>query len=374
MNEIKRNCQMMVFPSGPICNLKCKYCYYIEKKNLYTIEEDFNMSEHLLEQFIKKYIEVQQGPEVFFIWQGGEPTLRGIDFFKEAVLLQKKFLPTGWKCHNSIQTNGTLLNDEWCEFFKKEKFLIGLSIDGPKEYHNRYRQYINGKGSHKMAEKAIELLKKYDIEFNVICTINHANVKHSQKVYQYFVRKGVKYIQFIPIVNKEQNTISAESISSNEYADFMIQIFEQWRKNDIGKIYIQLFEECLSVWLNGCSQLCIFSEVCGSVPVMEHNGDIYSCDHFVTPEYKLGNLLEKPLSEILFSQKQICFGNQKKQLSNSCQKCKYIRLCYGGCLRSRVISEYGKCKDYLCKGYQAFFEHISPYMEQMCIALRQNGI
>ena len=371
MDDKKRNCQIMVFPNGPVCNLNCKYCYYLKKKALYPAEENFCMTESVLERFIKTYIEMQEGPEVFFIWQGGEPTLRGLPFFQRAVELQKKYLPEGWHVYNSIQTNGTLLDKAWYDFFKKENFLIGLSIDGPAAYHDAYRKDRAGRGTHKKVEEAMMALKKYGISYNIICTVNHANAAYPDEVYDYFVNRGVTYLQFIPIVNVEEDGVSPESVSSAAYAHFMIQIFDRWWQSGVGRIFIQSFEECLSVWMRGRSSVCVYAETCGNAPVMEHNGDLYACDHFVTEEYKLGNLMEHPLPEIVFSEKQMEFGRRKKQIGESCKTCKFLHLCYGGCLRSRSRFPSGEYKDYLCEGNQAFYEHIAPYMEKMCDVLRR---
>ena len=371
MNEEKRNCQLMVFPNGPVCNLDCAYCYYLKKRTLYPPGEDFRMPEALLERFVRDYIAMQAGPEVFFIWQGGEPTLRGLDFFKRAAALQKEYLPEGWICHNSIQTNGTLLDDAWCTFFREENYLVGLSLDGPKSCHDIYRKGPSGQGSHRKAERALGLLKKHQVSFNVICTVNHANAAHPDEVYQYFRQKGVQYLQFIPIVNLEGNAASAESVSGEEYGRFLIRVFDLWWRQDIGKIFIQTFEECLSVWMTGHSSVCVYAETCGNAPVMEHNGDVYSCDHFVTEECRLGNLVEKTLPEMLFGRQQRCFGAQKRELAESCRSCGFLRLCHGGCLRSRVSWEDDGKKDYLCEGNRMFYRHIAPYMEKLCAALRQ---
>lgn len=357
----KTQYNLMVFPNGPMCNLKCEYCYYLEKTNLYPETKRFQMSDAILEEYTKQYIASIQGPVANFSWQGGEPLLSGLEFFEKAMGLQDKYLPAGWSKSNILQTNGTLLTEEWCTFFRENEFLIGISIDGPEDIHDIYRKDKNGVGTHKKVMEGLALLQKHHVEYNVLCTLNKVNAKHPVKVYEFFKDCSTKHIQFIPAVSIEEGDWG---IDPELYGRFLITVFEYWRACDIGKIFIQTFEECLAAWAGGKSGLCVYSEECGLAPVMEYNGDVYSCDHFVSPEHKLGNITEISLSEMMASQKQKQFGKQKCQLPEECKKCEFLFMCNGGCLRSRTHKqEEGVAKDTLCYSYKQFFNYIDEYMK-----------
>lgn len=372
------NFHLMAKPTGPACNLNCTYCFYLEKKKYYDHGNTF-MSDRVLKTYIKKYIRSQKGQSVEFTWQGGEPTLLGLDFFRKVVNYQKQFKQNK-EITNSLQTNGTLLNDAWCRFLKKYNFLVGISLDGPDEIHNSHRKFNNGSSTCKHVEKAIKLLQKYDVDFNVLTTVNDINVKESQNLYDYYKRMGIQYIQFIPIVersseepekvtnlnlsspeglNKEKH-VTPWSVDPELYGDFLIELFDRWVRNDIGKIFFMNFEWALSAVIHGVSGNCHFAEKCGSAGVVEHNGDVYSCDHYVYPSYKIGNILQDDLSLIFNSNKQEIFGNEKqKGLSEECINCQVLHLCYGGCPKHRFVEG----QNYLCSAYKRFFTHIKPYAE-----------
>jgi len=365
---------IMAFPVGPVCNLQCKYCYYLEKASLYPETSDFRMKEETLEEFIRQYIEAQPGPVVQFAWQGGEPTLRGLDFYEKAVELQKKYLPRGWQCRNAFQTNGILLNDEWCEFFKENDFLVGLSLDGPAWIHDIYRKDKKSNPTHEGVLRGLHLLQKHSVEYNVLCVVHKANVEHPLEVYRFFKAEGVAFIQFIPLVEHiGGGKVSPRSVSGEEYGRFLIEIFDEWVLKDIGDIFIQIFEETIGAWAGYRASLCIFSEICGRAPVMEHNGDLYSCDHFVYPEYKLGNIREDSIKNLVNSPQQKRFGFSKKDtLPKVCRKCNVRFICNGGCFKNRIIEteEKGKKLNYLCVGYKRFFGYVAPYAQKLVAVIK----
>lgn len=359
----------MVFPNGPICNLACKYCYYLDKIEYYDENNNnFKMDYDLLENFTKQYIEAQPGPMVNFGWQGGEPTIRGLDFFKKAVQLQKKYLPAGWECQNSFQTNAVLLDDQWCQFFSDNNFLIGVSIDGPEWVHDKYRKNKDNGPTHKRVINGIRLLQKYNVDFNILCVVNDLNSKYPVEVYNFFKEIGVDFIQFIPIVEtNDKGVIGEHSVTAEDYGKFLISIFNQWIQNDYGKIYVQIFEEVVRVWAGYNAGLCVFSKTCGDAEVMEHNGDVYSCDHFVYPEYKLGNIKDTSLLDLVSLEKQKQFGKDKAEtLPQQCIDCQVNFICHGGCPKNRVIkTENGEeGLNYLCTGYKQFFKYIDPFMKE----------
>ncbi len=357
----------MAFPNGPICNLACEYCYYLDKIEYYDENNNnFKMDYDLLENFTKQYIEAQPGPMVNFGWQGGEPTIRGLDFFKKAVQLQKKYLPEGWECQNSFQTNAVLLDDEWCQFFADNNFLIGVSIDGPEWIHDKYRKNKDNGPTHKRVLKGIRLLQEYNVDFNILCVVNDLNSKYPVEVYDFFKEIGVDFIQFIPIVEiNDKGVIGEHSVAAEDYGRFLISIFNKWIQNDYGKIYVQIFEEAVRVWAGYNAGLCVFSKTCGDAEVMEHNGDVYSCDHFVYPEYKLGNINDTSLLDLVSLEKQKQFGKDKAEtLPQQCIDCEVNFICQGGCPKNRIIkTEDGEeGLNYLCTGYKQFFKYIDPYM------------
>ncbi|MFP4016629.1 MAG: anaerobic sulfatase maturase [Halanaerobiales bacterium] len=364
----KKFFNVMVFPNGPICNLNCEYCYYLDKTEYYQGNNTFMMDYELLEDFTKQYIESQPGPLVNFGWQGGEPTLRGLEFFRKAVELQNKYLPEGWECQNSFQTNGVLLDDEWCRFFADKNFLIGVSIDGPEWIHDKYRKDKQDGPTHKKVVEGIKLLQKYNVEFNILCVVNDVNSKYPVEVYNYFKELGVDFIQFIPIVESFDNKIGEHSVKAEEYGKFLISVFDEWIKDGYGRVYIQIFEEAVRVWAGYRAGLCVFSSTCGNAEIMEHNGDVYSCDHFVYPGNLLGNIKEKSLFDMVHSEKQRQFGKDKLDtLPKKCIECEVNFICHGGCPKNRIIeTESGeKGLNYLCAGYNLFFNYIDPYMKEI---------
>ena len=302
---------VMVKPRGAICNLDCHYCFYLSKERLYP-NSSFRMGKDLLETYTRQYIDSQRVPEVTFAWQGGEPTLMGVDFFKLAVELQQKYRKPGTRIVNTMQTNGTLLDDDWCRFFHEHNFLIGLSLDGPRELHDAYRLDKGGKPTFDRVMNGLGLLKEHSVEFNVLATVHAANAERPLEVYRFLRDEaGVQFIQFIPIVERANETglqegskVTERSVSAGQYGDFLIAIFNEWVQRDVGQTYVQIFDMALEAWFSGRASLCIFSDTCGNALALEHNGDLYSCDHFVEPEYKLGNIEKNHLIELVGSRKQ----------------------------------------------------------------------
>ncbi len=385
---------VMAKPIGPICNLDCEYCYYLHKEDLYPKTKSWRMEPETLETYIEQYIAAQPDgtEEVTFAWQGGEPTLLGLDFFKRIVELEKKFARPGQKIANALQTNGVLLDDEWAEFFKQEGFLIGLSIDGPAELHDRYRYDKKGNGSFKAVMQALQLLKRHSVEFNTLVVVNNENSLHGRRVYTYLRDNGVEFIQFIPIVerrgvgvhpeseltNAEQTNrwghlVSSRTVVPEQYGQFLCEVFDEWVKRDVGKVFVQIFDQALAAWLGLEPSLCVFRKQCGRALAIEHNGDLYSCDHYVETDYKLGNIHELPIIELANSQRQREFGIAKEStLPQYCLDCEVRFACNGECPKNRFITtpdgEVGL--NYLCGGYRMFFNHIDPLMKQMAVELK----
>ena len=373
---------VMVKPRGAICNLGCKYCYFLSKEKLYP-ESRFRMTGELLEEFTRQYIEAQQVPEITFGWQGGEPTLMGLDFFKLAVELQQKYRRPGMKIRNSLQTNGTTLNDEWGQFFRQHDFLVGLSIDGSRRLHDAYRVDKRGRPTFDRVMAGLELLKKHGVEFNILTTVHAANAGHPVEVYRFLRDEvGGQFIQFIPIVERDNDTgfqegekVTERSVSGKQYGDFLIAIFDEWVRRDVGRVFVQIFDVALGAWLGGSNGLCVFEETCGTGMALEHNGDLYACDHFVEPRHRLGNIQETPLLDLAGSEQQQRFGSAKRDsLPRYCRDCKVRFVCNGGCPKNRILptpdGEPGlNC---LCEGYRAFFTHIDRPMQFMAAELRAN--
>jgi uncharacterized protein len=370
----------MIKPRGAICNLDCAYCYFLSKEQLYP-DSNFCMSDSLLENFTHQYITTQNVSEVTFSWQGGEPTLMGLGFFKRAVAYQEQYARPGMRIINALQTNGTMLNDEWCAFFKESNFLIGISIDGPRELHDIYRRDKGGAPTFNQVMRGLSLLKKHGVDTNILCTINAGNQAYPQEVY-HFLRDEVraKFIQFIPIVEWENNTgfqernkVTLRSVNAEAYGLFLIEIFNEWVRRDIGQVYVQIFDVALGSWLGLPSGLCLFAPRCGSALALEHNGDLYSCDHFVEPKYRLGNIEEQGLSILAGLAAQQKFGADKHNtLPDTCLKCEVRFACHGGCPKNRIIQtpqgESGL--NYLCASYLAFFRHIDQPMKFMANEIR----
>ena len=371
---------VMLKPAGPICNLNCTYCYYVTKESLYP-NSDFRMSDELLAEFTHQYIEAQQVPEITFGWQGGEPLLMGLDFFRRAIELQDRCRPTSVQVINTLQTNGVLLDSEWCHFFQEHDFLVGLSLDGPREMHDTYRIDKGSNPTFDRVMAGVALLKKYGVKFNILTTVHRANADYPLEVYRFLRDEvGTQFVQFIPIVQpsddsgfQESKQVTERSVTGQRYGDFLIAIFDEWVRRDVGQVYVQLFDTALSAWSGQRPGLCIFEETCGLALVMEHNGDLYVCDHFVEPSYKLGNIQEKPLLELVGSEQQRQFGLDKwDTLPRYCQECEVRFICNGGCPKNRTLrtpdGEPGL--NYLCAGYKAFFTHIDKSMRIMSAELR----
>lgn len=374
---------VMTKPVGAICNLACKYCYYLEKTNLYKKNTSkFVMSDSLLEKFIEEYINSQTMPQVLFTWHGGETLMRPLSFYQKVVELQKKYA-NGRTIDNCIQTNGTLLNDEWCEFFHDNHWLVGISIDGPQEFHDEYRKNKQGKPSFMKVMQGIHLLNKHQVEWNAMAVVNDYNADYPLEFYHFFKELGCHYIQFTPIVERihphadgrhlahvlqKDEKLADFSVSPEQWGNFLCTIFDEWVKNDVGEYFIQIFDSTLANWMGAQPGVCTMAPTCGHAGVMEFNGDVYSCDHFVFPEFKLGNIYEKSLIEMMYSEKQIQFGQQKKDsLPNKCKECNYLFACNGECPKNRFLTtEDGEPGlNYLCKGYYQFFDHVAPYMDFM---------
>lgn len=374
---------VMTKPVGALCNLACKYCYYLEKTNLYKENTSkFVMSDSLLEKFIEEYINSQTMPQVLFTWHGGETLMRPLSFYQKVVELQKKYA-NDRTIDNCIQTNGTLLNKEWCKFFHDNHWLVGISIDGPQEFHDEYRKNKQGKPSFMKVMQGIHLLNKYQVEWNAMAVVNDYNADYPLEFYHFFKELGCRYIQFTPIVERihahadgrhlahalqKDENLADFSVSPEQWGNFLCTIFDEWVKNDVGEYFIQIFDATLANWMGAQPGVCTMAPTCGHAGVMEFNGDVYSCDHFVFPEFKLGNIYEKSLIEMMYSEKQIQFGQQKKDsLPDKCKECKYLFACNGECPKNRFLTtEDGEPGlNYLCKGYYQFFDHVAPYMDFM---------
>ena len=371
---------VMVKPRGPICNLDCEYCYFLSKERLYP-DSDFRMSGALLEEYTRQYIEAQRVPEVTFAWQGGEPTLMGLDFFREAVAYQQKYRKPGMRIINALQTNGTLLDDGWGQFFHDHHFLIGISIDGPPHLHDAYRRDKGGRPTFERVLRGVEVLKRHRVEFNVLTCVNAANAPYPLDVYRFLRDEiGAAFIQFIPIVERDNATgfqegsaITPRTVTGEQYGRFLIGVFDEWVRRDVGRVFVQIFDVALAAWSGQRPGLCVFEETCGVALAMEHNGDVYSCDHFVEPRYNLGNMNVIPLADLVASDRQRQFGLDKRdKLPRMCRECEVRFVCNGGCPKNRLLAtpdgEPGL--NYLCAGYKAFFTHIDRPMRIMAAELR----
>lgn len=376
-------------PIGPICNLDCKYCFYLEKEQLYPDTKKWSMPEDLLESYIRQYIEAQDSPEIHFAWQGGEPTLLGVKFFAQVVALQQKYAD-GKRIHNAFQTNGVLLNDEWASLFAENGFLVGLSIDGPQELHDFYRVDKGDQPTFTRVLRGMEFLKKHKVDFNTLTTVHRKNSYYPLEVYRFLKEIGSGFMQFIPIVERKSTLVNIQglagpssgddaevtdwSVEPEQYGKFLIAIFDEWVRKDVGKYFVQLFDVTLESWLGLEASLCIFRKTCGSAMALEHNGDLYSCDHFVYPENRLGNLMEVPLQELGSSPQQRKFGQDKQDtLPAYCRKCEVRFACNGECPKHRFLKtpdgEPGL--NYLCTAYKAFFRHVDPSMQFMARELKE---
>lgn len=383
-------------PIGPICNLDCKYCFYLEKEQLYPKEHKWRMSDPVLEEYIRQYIRSQPGSQVNFAWQGGEPTLLGVEFFRKVVELQQRYAD-GKKISNALQTNGVLLDDAWCEFLSQRQFLVGLSIDGPRELHDRYRVDKQQKSTFDAVIHGLELLKKHETDFNTLTVVNRANSQRPLEIYRFLKDIGSEFLQFIPLVECQPpaplkvlgydfaappepgqagaapSPVTGWSVEPRDYGEFLCAIFDEWVYKDVGRIFVQLFDVALSNWMGLGPSLCVFAEKCGAALAIEHNGDLYSCDHYVYPRYHLGNILNQGLGEMAHSAEQTRFGNDKLDtLPEYCLQCEVRFACNGECPKHRFARtpDGQDGLNYLCPAYKKFFNHIDPYMRTMAQLLR----
>ena len=382
-NPFAKPLYVMLKPAGAQCNLACKYCYYLEKNKLYPTAQRHLMSDEMLEQFTREYIEAQTMNQVLFTWHGGEPLLRSIDFYRKALSLQQKYAG-GRRIDNVIQTNGTLLTDEWCEFFAQNHWLVGISIDGPQPYHDHYRLTAAGKPSWKKVMQGIKLLKKHGVEWNAMAVVNAYNANHPLEFYRFFKENGCQFLQFTPIVerltrheddrtlaslaDKDEISLSEASVAPEQWGYFLCAIFDEWVRKDVGKIFVEIFDCTLANWMGISPGICAYSKECGHAGVMEHNGDVYSCDHFVFPEYKLGNIRDHSLIDMLYGEQQQEFSRLKhSSLPRQCKECDMEFACHGECPKNRFMKDkYGDSGlNYLCPGYYHYYQHVAPYMDYM---------
>lgn len=373
---------VMTKPVGAVCNLACAYCYYLEKANLYKDTSKHVMSDELLEKFIREYIGSQTMHEVLFTWHGGETLMRPLSFYRKVVELQRQYAG-GHAIDNCIQTNGTLLTDEWCEFFKENNWLVGISIDGSQEFHDEYRKNRSGRPSFAKVMQGIRLLNKHGVEWNAMAVVNDYNADYPLEFYHFFKEIGCRYIQFAPIVERLSKhedgrylatplqpgeQLADFSVSPEQWGNFLCTLFDEWVRNDVGQIFIQLFDSTLANWVGEQPGVCSMAKTCGHAGVMEFNGDVYACDHYVFPEFKLGNIYQQTLVEMMYSERQMEFGQMKqKSLPSQCRACEFLFACNGECPKNRFATtasgEPGL--NYLCKGYHRFFKHVAPYMDYM---------
>lgn len=373
---------VMAKPAGARCNLRCTYCYYLEKSNLYPAAPAQTMSDELLERFIRDYIAAQAGDAVSFAWHGGETLLRSRDFYRRVIELQRRYAD-GRQIDNSIQTNGTLLDDAWCEFFRENDWLVGISLDGPPEAHDLYRRDRQGGPTFEAVMRGVALLQKHGVEWNALAVVNRRNADDPAGFYRFFRSIGCRFLQFTPVVERilphddgRQLASAADagapladfSVTPEQWGRFTCALFDEWVVGDVGRIFVQLFDATLANWVGEAPGVCTLSKNCGHAGALEFNGDLYACDHFVFPEYKLGNILETPLTELMRGPRQTAFGDAKlRALPTQCRRCRYLFACNGECPRNRFerTREGEPGLNYLCKGYQRFFRHAEPYMDFM---------
>ncbi|MBF7958748.1 anaerobic sulfatase maturase [Rahnella victoriana] len=385
---MKKPFHIIAKPTGSQCNLSCEYCFYLGKEqSIRNIVKKSNrhMNDETLRSFVKQYIAASPLHEVEFIWQGGEPTLAGIPFFKRVLFWQSTYAGNK-KIRNSIQTNGVLINDEWGKFLAKNHFLVGISIDGPKEIHDFYRYANSGRTSFDRVMQAVTVLKKYQIEFNVLTTVNSVNCHSPLAVYHFITQElGASYVQFIPIVEQYAPTTAPDntlyppakkladwSVTGEAWGQFIIAIFDYWVTHDVGQKFVQLFDNIFAVWIGEKPSLCVMNASCGQGLVLEQNGDIFSCDHYVYPSHKLGNINTDDLDRMVYGKKQRQFGLAKLNVARACYYCEWLRFCNGGCPKHRISRDENLGNNHLCKGYQAMFSHMAPYMEHMSKLLAQH--
>ncbi len=389
-----RGFNLMAKPAGPRCPLRCSYCFYTEKQEMLGRESQFRMSEATLESYIRKYIAGSPGTEVYFAWQGGEPTLMGLDFFRRAVALQKRYAQ-GKTIHNALQTSGVLIDGGWCRFLRNESFLVGLGLDGPREIHDRYRVGRNGAPTFDRVMTTLKMMREEGVQFNTLTAVTREGAAYPEEIYDFLDDSGSRYMQFIPIVERiadenersmglslalhgadraNSSPVMPWSVTPGGYGDFLIALFNRWVKRDVGRLFVQIFDSALAAWMGLESPLCLFSETCGNALVIEHNGDVYSCDHFVYPEHLVGNIEVDDIGTILHHPRLLELGQGKRDaLPRMCRDCDVLFACRGGCPKNR----FTETKDgepglnYLCWAYRRFFRHINPAMGVMSDLLKQ---
>ena len=378
INPFARPLYVMAKPAGAMCNMACTYCYYLEKKELYADDPKMVMSDSMLELYTKRYLEAQTMGIVNFTWHGGEALMRPLSFYKRAMELQQKYAG-GREIMNCLQTNGTLLDDEWCRFLRDNNWLVGVSIDGPQEFHDEYRRNRGGRPSFLNVMKGIRLLQKHGVEWNAMAVINDYNADYPLEFYNFFKDLGCHYIQFTPIVERlkqgnrlasvrEGGDLAPFSVTPEQWGNFLCTLFDEWIKEDVGKYYLQLFDATLANWAGVEPGVCTMAPQCGHAGVMEYNGDVYSCDHFVFPDYKLGNIRDTSFIEMMGSDRQLRFGASKRDsLPGQCRRCRWLFACNGECPKNRfaVTADGEPGLNYLCEGYRKFFGHVAPYMDFM---------
>jgi hypothetical protein len=382
-SPFSRPLYVMTKPAGASCNLACEYCYYLEKLQLYRHDARHVMSDEMLERFVKQYIESQTMQQVLFCWHGGETLMRPLSFYEKVVRLQRQYAQ-GRQIDNVIQTNGTMIDDRWAQFFHDQGWLVGVSIDGPEEFHDEYRRNKAGRPSWRQVMRGINYLNKHQVEWNAMAVVNDFNADYPLDFYQFFKDIGCRFLQFTPIVERiathpdgrhlasMADDVQAEladfSVTPEQWGHFLCTVFDQWVRNDVGSTFVQLFDTTLANWMGMDGSLCTMARECGHASVMEYNGDVYSCDHFVFPEYKLGNICDNTLTEMMYSERQRAFGQNKyRSLPQQCKSCQYLFACHGECPKNR-FSETAQGEpglNYLCQGYYRFFDHVAPYMDFM---------
>lgn len=395
VNQAPQGLHLMAKPVGPLCNLDCTYCFYLEKERLFSPRERFRMSDETLREYVKRYIAAQPAPEVEFTWQGGEPTLMGLAFFERAVALQREFA-NGKVIRNTLQTNGTLLDDTWCAFLAREGFLVGLSLDGPREVHERYRPDKQGRSSFDDVMRGLAYLKRHRVKFNVLVTVARESARYPLEIYRFLKDCGVRHLQFNPVVERaprhheirigltyatppklsrhgpaeidETTAVTEQSVDPEAYGEFLVRVFDEWVRNDVGRVHVMNFEWALAAWCEAPATVCIFAPRCGKAAIVEHNGDVYACDHFMYPQYRLGNLHTDNPSAMIASATQREFGAAKEQsLPDYCRRCSYRFACNGECPKNRFMKtpDGQPGLNYLCPGYKTYFRHITQYMNAM---------
>lgn len=380
---------IMAKPAGAACNLACRYCYYLEKARLYADDSRHMMSDEMLERFTKEYIEAQATSDILFTWHGGETLLRPIAFYEKAIALQRRY-GRGQNIDNAIQTNGTLIDERWAQFFADNGWLVGVSIDGPEAFHDEYRRSRQGEGSFARVMQGIEILNRYGVQWNAMAVVNNDNGSRPLEFYRFFKSIGCHYLQFTPVVERalghadgrslaapdeESMAVTAFSVGADQWGDFLCAVFDEWVRTDVGDYFVQLFDATLANWVGVAPGICSMAPTCGQVGVMEYNGDVYSCDHFVFPEYRLGNIRDESLYALMHGDRQRAFGAAKREsLPRQCRECEYLFACNGECPKNRfsVTADGDSGLNYLCRGYKKFFHHVAPYMDFMANELRHD--